>query len=343
MKGSFRSVWVRGGLSAVLLVLVLAGSGSALDTSKAQPKEKETLPAVLDKNAPVSTEELKAIQDHVKKVLKKAVPATVGIRIGRSAGSGVIISADGYVLTAGHVSAAPNRDCTLILPDGKEVKGKTLGWNRAIDSGLIKISEKGKWDFVEMGDSSKLKTGQWCLSVGHPGGFKSGRSPVVRLGRILLASKTLVQTDCTLVGGDSGGPLFDMQGKVIGIHSRIGPLITANIHVPVNTYRDTWDRLVKGDSWSSLRSPNQPYIGIGFERDSDNLAVSDVYPKTPADVAGIKVGDVVAAIDGKKLARRSELAAYLDDKKIGDEITLEILRDKKPVSIKLKLGKRTDD
>src|SRR5207248_6192434 len=116
-------------------------------------------------------------------------------------------------------------------------------------SGLIKITENGKkWPFAEMSDSAKLKKGQWCLSLGHPGGFRRGRAPVVRLGRVLKFDTTLIQTDCTLVGGDSGGPLFDMEGKVIGIHSRIGGAITANVHVPADTYTETWDRLVKGEA-----------------------------------------------------------------------------------------------
>src|SRR5205807_1727365 len=97
--------------------------------------------------------------------------------------------------------------------------------------------------------SADLKKGQWVITVGHPGGFRPDRSPPVRLGRVIESTKSLVRTDCTIVGGDSGGPLFDMTGKVVGIHSRIGAPLSANIHVPVDTYRDTWDRLVKGEVW----------------------------------------------------------------------------------------------
>jgi serine protease Do len=287
------------------------------------------------------------MQAHVKKVLQKVMPATVGIRMGMSAGSGVIIDAEGHVLTAGHVSGAPNRSCTVILPDGRQLKAKTLGQNTAFDSGMIKIidkPEKGKtWDYVEMGDSSKLKPGQWCLAIGQPGGFRPGRTPVVRLGRIQMVGRALVQSDCTLVGGDSGGPLFDMDGRVIGIHSRIGPLITANIHVPVNAYRDTWDRLVKGESWSSLRPANAGYIGISFAFGSDDLIVTEVSEKSPAAKAGLKVGDVVTAIDGKKVTNRRELAAHMESKKVNDEVTLEVLRDEEHMTFKLKLGKRPAD
>jgi len=367
MKGSFRSRLV-GGVSATFLALLILGSTAmqAADAPKTDPKDKvkqpadpkdkvkqavepkDTLkqPAVLEKDAPVSVEELKAIQEHVKTILKKAVPATVGIQIGGASGSGVIINAEGYVLTAGHVSGAPNRDCRLILPDGKVVKGKTLGCNSGIDSGLIKITDKGKWNFVEMGDSAKLKPGQWCLAVGHPGGFKPGRTPVVRLGRVLVSAKGMVQSDCTLVGGDSGGPLFNMEGKVIGIHSRIGPAITANIHVPVNTYRETWDRLAKGESWgrgSRRRPAGSAYLGVGFSLETEDLVITDVYEKSPAEKAGLKAKDIIVAIDGKKIAKRSELAAFMATKKPDDEVSLEVQRDMKPVTVKVKLGKRPAD
>src|SRR5262249_46582566 len=214
-----------------LLMFTLIGPATADD---AKPEVK--LPAVLDKVAPENIEELKAIQLQVRKVLEKAIPCTVGIRIGAAQGSGVIVSKDGYVLTAGHVSGTPGKDCTLVLPDGKTVKGKTLGVNRGIDSGMIKIVEEREWPFVEIGKSADLKAGQWCIATGHPGGYKNGRSPVVRVGRILTPGKSAITSDCTLVGGDSGGPLFDMSGRVIGIHSRIGGSITSNVHVPVDTY-----------------------------------------------------------------------------------------------------------
>src|SRR5438067_853762 len=84
-------------------------------------------------------------------------------------------------------------------------------------------------------DSKDVKNGDWCVCVGHPGGYKEGRTPVVRVGRVLAHNDNHLQSDCTMVGGDSGGPLFDLDGKVIGINSRIGLTIASNIHVPVDT------------------------------------------------------------------------------------------------------------
>jgi S1-C subfamily serine protease len=244
------------GRTAVALLLLggLTAHFAAAQTEEAkkapQPQPKEwTLPPVFSKPAPESLDDLRAIESHVQKVLDKVMPAVVGLRMGPASGSGVIINADGTVLTAGHVSGKPSQNAIIILPDGKQYKGKALGQNKGIDSGMVKITDEGKFPFLEMGDSATLKRGQWVVAIGHPGGFRANRTPVVRVGRILNVNGFVIQSDCVLVGGDSGGPLFDMHGRVIGIHSRINGPIDNNFHVPVNTFRQTYDRLAKGESW----------------------------------------------------------------------------------------------
>src|SRR4030095_1140333 len=103
--------------------------------------------------------------------------------------------------------------------------------------------------FAEMGASDAVKYRQWCLATGHPGGYQEDRQAVLRLGRVSDNESGAIVTDCTLVGGDSGGPLFDLDGRVIGINSRIGQNLAANMHVPVNTYRSSWERMAKGEAW----------------------------------------------------------------------------------------------
>lgn len=312
------------------------------------------VPPAVTKPIPESVEDLKVIQQQVKAVLKKVMPATVAIIIpdprsgGISAGSGVIISQDGYVLTAGHISQKPNQKCTLILPDGKRVPGETLGWHRSRDAGMIKITEKGKWPHLKMGDSTKVESGQWCLTIGHPGGYKPGRPPVVRLGKVLFSNRQWIQTDTPLVGGDSGGPLFDLEGNVIGIHSWISQSINGNMHVPVNTYRENWDRLAKGEEWGrALGSPERPrspvYLGVAFDSDTEDLKITDVYPKTPASAAGMKVDDVIRGIDDRKIDKRRDFLAYLMKKKPGDKVTIQIDRGSKPITLNVVLGKQRSD
>jgi len=352
MKGLWRTTLVAGLALAVLAVGAQAAAPFVQDKTKRIDPEVEKLfelPAALSRSAPESVSDLKAIQDHVKKVIKKVTPSVVGIQIGGSAGSGVIIDSDGTVLTAGHVSGKPGTDCRLVLADGKIVKGKSLGQNKSMDSGLIKITDKGTYPYAKMGDSSKVKISQWVLSIGHPGGYKPTRKTVVRVGRVMKSTSNVIQTDCTLVGGDSGGPLFDMQGHVVGIHSRIGLPITENVHVPINAYKTDWDRLVKGDSWPSfslpfLNSPpaNSAYLGVAFDKNSKELKIDEVTEGTPAERAGLKAGDVIVAIDETKLKTRSELSEFMSKKKPGDEVTIVIKRAGEEKKIKVKLGKRSD-
>jgi len=334
-------------LSRFVFLLLLAGVGAGLTATAQEPAAKPTqgdAPPIA-RLVPETVEDLKAIQKQVRAVLDKVIPCTVGIRLGQGQGSGVIVSRDGLVLTAGHVSGAPGRDCTVILHDGRTLKGKTLGQNRSIDSGMIKIVDEGPFPFVEMGKNDTVKPGDWCVAIGHPGGFRPGRTPVVRLGRVLANTKTLVATDCTLVGGDSGGPLFDLNGRVIGIHSRIGPSITANIHVPVDTYHETWDRLVKGESWGGgIGTPPAvtvpPFMGVQGDPESKEAKIVDIVPDGPAAKAGLKVNDVVLKFDGQKVGPYSELAALIRKKKPGDVVTLEVQRGSETMSFKVTLGKR---
>jgi serine protease Do len=323
----------------------------AVDATAQQPSDvtTERKSSVNDRVVPESVDDLKALQEQVKKVVAKCRQTTVGIFVGNSAGSGVIIKKDDgfYVLTAGHVSGNADRDCQLVLASGRRVKGKTLGANNGIDSGLIKIVDKGTFDCAEAGKSKTLKPGQWVVSIGHPGGFQQGRTPVVRVGRILKVDGNTVQTDCTLVGGDSGGPLFDLEGRVIGIHSRIGLSLNVNFHVPVDTYEETWDRLVKSEVWGGgggffdlFRSGQAGYLGVQVTQTSNGLEIAEVVADSPAAKAGLKPKDMLLKIDGKALNSPEELPRMLSRKKPGDEIKVEYSRDGKAKEIGVKLGKR---
>ncbi len=345
MKRLWAGAWklgMAGSLGCLLVSVTMAA---------APPVEREApLPEAFHKKAPDGVADLKVIEARVKSVLKKTMPAVVAIIIrdpfgpGVAAGSGVIISPDGYVLTAGHISQTPKKECELILQGGKRVKGVTLGWHKSRDAGLIKITTKGQYPSVELGNSRKLKSGDWCLTVGHPGGYRPGRTPVVRLGRVLAAGDKLIQTDTPLVGGDSGGPLFDMRGKVIGIHSWITDQISGNMHVPVNVYREDWDRLAKGDSWGTMiggeRKPRgQAYLGVNFDPESDDLKIRGVTEGQPAEKAGLRAGDILVRLDGEKLEDRSDLMRVLSAKRPGEEITVEVKRNGKAVKARVTLAR----
>jgi serine protease Do len=298
---------------------------------------------VLDQDYPRSIEDLRLIERQVGRVLRKVVPATVGIQIGPSAGSGVIISPDGLVLTAGHVSGEAGRNATLIMPDGRRVRGRTLGLNRRIDSGLVRIAEKGPWPYVEMAQSAGLEEGQWVIATGHPGGFDSDRSPPVRLGRILYANDDVICTDCTLVGGDSGGPLFNMKGEVIGIHSRIGRSVSNNFHVPIATYHDTWDRLASGEVWGGRmptddRGQIRPYLGVNLHGMSERPTVTQVAPGTPAARAGIQVNDVILKFAGTEIANQDAFINELWTTRPGQRVEVVVQRGEETVTLRIVVG-----
>ncbi len=204
----------------------------------------------------------------------KVLAATVGIinqslagggRMGE--GSGIVISEDGLILTAGHVMGQAGAELTVIFPDGRRANAKALGANFTRDSGLVKITDPGKWPHVEMGRSDELKPGAWCLALGHPGGVQKGRTPPVRLGRLLVAGRhgRFLMSDATVISGDSGGPLFDLEGRVIGIHSNIGMNVNQNQHVPIDVFRSQWDDLLASKTFGSPRDM-QPAARISPEK-----------------------------------------------------------------------------
>ncbi|MEX0818371.1 MAG: trypsin-like peptidase domain-containing protein, partial [Pirellulaceae bacterium] len=205
---------------------------------------------VLNRPVPRDTADLRVIERAAVRVAAKVVPCTVGVQVGNNHGSGVVITESGYVLTAAHVTDRPGRNATIRFPDGTTVKGKTLGLHAEADGALIKIIDEGSWPFVPLvtlDDYPYPKPGDWCIATGHPGGFDKDRTPPVRLGRIIDVNDTVIRTDCTINVGDSGGPLFDMQGRVIGIHSRIAEQAAVNLHGPVLAYQESWQAMKDGE------------------------------------------------------------------------------------------------
>lgn len=323
--------------------LVGRGTVSAVET-KTMPvaasadSSQQRLAELLRGESPRTVDDLKLIQTRVHELTKKVIAATVGVQVGPAWGSGVIVSKDGYVLTAAHVSGQPGRDVRFMLADGRVLKGKTLGLYRTLDAGLMKITEEGEYPAVEMARSDELQPNQWCLATGHPGGYQDDRQPVVRLGRVLWNDNAAITTDCTLVGGDSGGPLFDLEGRVIGINSRIGGKITANMHVPVNTFRDTWDRMLKGDAWGHLEG-HEPYIGIRAESKT-SAKIAHVNAGSPAAKAGVKEGDVIVSLNELSISDFDAFRKAIAERQPGDKVKLTIKRGEETLNFDVKLARR---
>lgn len=327
------------------LLVVAADVADATATLKASGAEvvSQNLRKVLDGSAPMGVNDLRAMQGHVRQLSDQLKKCTVGVQVQAAWGSGVIISKDGYVLTAAHVAGQPNRECTFTLADGREVKGKTLGLFRTQDAGLMKITDAGDYPHAELGNSGQLKEGQWCIAMGHPGGYQAERGVVLRLGRVLAVDDKAVTTNCTLVGGDSGGPLFDMDGKVIGINSRIQELLTANHHVPVNAFheRDAWNRLVKGEVWGHMLGQD-PWLGVGGDSEAKEAKIATVKPESPAEKYGLKAGDIVVAFDGRAIADFASLSQAVADCTPNESVKLKLRRGSELLEVRVRLGRKPD-
>jgi serine protease Do len=346
--------WLAGVAVLSLCTLSLAPSTiRAADTKKIDVKWETASDKV-----PENLEELAALQDRVKKVVDKCSASTVGILIGFGAGSAVIVSEDGLVLTAAHVVTGedpngkttpydPGKECRIVLSDGKRVKAKSLGVNSDTDCGMVQITEKnpkegsdGKWPFLPIGKSADVKKGQWVVSLGHPGGPKPGRPPVARLGRVEGSTKELLRSNCTLVGGDSGGPLFDLDGNVIGIHSRIGLTLAHNIHIATEAFKAQWDKLYSSKVFGKVKRP-APLVGLVFsDDDGDDAWVADVPDDSPAGKAGLKAGDTITKVDRRSIKSVEAFREAIQDHKPGENVKFTVRRGTEVLTLTVTLGKK---
>jgi serine protease Do len=285
---------------------------------------------------PRNQADLISLEKQQTKVAEKVNLVTVNIQHGTTQGSGVIITGDGYILTAAHVASRPNKKLSILLHDGTRLEGISMGVNRNMDAGLVRITTarditKNPWPHASLGTSSSLQQGQ-CWMPDRPA--------VVRIGRLLKIQTNTLFTDCSLIGGDSGGPLFDLEGKLIGIHSRIGVDVEENMHVPVDVFDESWSLLVQNKEWGSLPG-FKPAIGVrGTSRtDSEtNCVIASVEPKGPADKAGIRAGDVILKFDGQAIKNFDDLISAVNSVTPGEQVNVELRRDLKSMSLRLIVG-----
>ncbi|MDF1746098.1 MAG: trypsin-like peptidase domain-containing protein [Gimesia sp.] len=333
----------------VLGVLVSAAPLSAQKVKVQKPVSSDPaskLSQVFFKTVPDSLEDLKQIEKKVTSLTESSIHSTVSVRVGDAQGSGVIIdNKAGYILTAAHVIGLAQKNAIIILHDGRRLKGKTMGLNRGMDAGLVKLVENDEIEIdklpqVKMGDISKLESGEWVIATGHPNGYQSGRAPVVRLGRIVSRKKHLIQTDCTLIGGDSGGPLFNMKGEVIGIHSRIGPATSWNFHIPVSAFQNDWEKLVSGDMWGAKPLGQNAVLGVNGIDAEQGCKVTGVTRGFPAEIAGLKENDLIIQLNDQKITGIEQLAGVVQQYKPGQTVQLKLIRDKKTMSFEVQLAAR---
>jgi serine protease Do len=228
------------------------------------------------------------------------------------------------------------------------VTGKVLGANFSKDIAMVQITRRGPWPFAEMGTSKSLTAGDWVLALGHSAGFDAARTPPVRFGRVISRGPGyFLTTDCTLIGGDSGGPLFDLDGKIIGINSSIGVSFKNNNHAGVDGFKQDWDRIKGGEAWGKLSidplgNPDTPALGIGFDcfRGVRGVTVTELIPRSPAAAAGVRRGDVIQTLNGSEISEKSQFLQIIAKQRPADTLKLGILRDRTPLVVDVELSSR---
>ncbi len=293
-------------------------------------------------------QDMKAMEKKVQSAVKRAVPATVSVLAQNFAGSGsgVVVSEDGYVLTAAHVVGNASA-MDLLFPDGSRKTAQVLSANFPRDIALMKINEEGVYPFVEIGDSKQLKITDIVIAMGHPGGFDARRSPPIRIGRVYMpGEKRFIITDCTLVGGDSGGPLFNLAGEVIGIHSSIGGSLASNNHAPTHAAKDHWEDMKAGRNLGNnpfaTWDPDGPVIGVELRNEDGHVVATRVRPDSPADKAGLEDEDIILKINNRTVSEFEGFIRQINAKKPGQKVALKVRRGEETLDFSVRLGRRGD-
>lgn len=268
-------------------------------------------------------------------------------------GSGFIISEDGYVVTNNHVVERAT-DISVILENGEKYEAKVIGRDPKTDLAVIKFEPKGKLQAVKYGNSENLRIGDWVIAIGNPfglgytvtAGIVSAKGRSLGLG----AYDDFIQTDASLNPGNSGGPLFNLNGEVVGVNTAIvaqgqgiGFAIPMNMaHFVIEQLKDG-GKVVRG--WLGVyvqKLTPELASSLGLDEDEGAL-VSDVTPGSPAEKAGIKRGDVIVEFDGKKIDDISDLTTLAAVTSPGTEVDVKLIQDGKQKDLKLKLDEFPDD
>jgi serine protease Do len=267
----------------------------------------------------------------------------------RGAGSGFIVNSDGYILTNTHV-VANAEEVTVRLTDRREFPAKVIGADERTDVAVIKINASNL-PIVKLGDPSRIKTGQWVLAIGSPFGFENS----VTAGIISATARSVpgenyvpfIQTDVAVNPGNSGGPLFNMAGEVIGINSQIfsrtGGFMGVSFAIPIDVARNVEEQLIKtghvvrGRIGVTIQDVNaQLAESFGLDRPRGAL-VSSVEKDGPAARAGVSPGDVILGVGGHPIERFGELSSTIAGMKPGSDAALSVWRNGREQTLNVKV------
>ncbi len=282
-------------------------------------------------------------------------PAPQERRGGNSLGSGFVIDSSGIVITNNHVIADSN-EVTVIFTDGQKLKAEVLGKDAKVDIAVLRVKPEKPLKAVKFADSSKTRVGDWVLAVGNPFGLGG----TVTLGIISARNRNInsgpydnyIQTDASINKGNSGGPLFNMAGEVVGVNTAIlspsGGSVGIGFATPAATLIPIIDQLQK------YGETRRGWLGVRIQNVDDSIAeslalgkargalVAGIDEKGPAKPAGLKAGDVIVTFDGQDVKDSTELPKIVASTPVGKEVDLGIMRDGKPMTLKVTLGRLED-
>ncbi len=276
-------------------------------------------------------------------------------------GSGFLISADGYILTNDHV-AGNAKEITVTLTSGEKYKADLVGTDAVSDIALLKINGKNL-PYLRLGNSEDVIIGEWAIAFGNPFGlFDISDKPTVTVGVVSATKMNLraeegrvyrgmIQTDAAINKGNSGGPLLNSVGEVIGVNTVIYTpnegSIGLGFAIPINRVKTVVAELkrngkIEREYWTGLEVQSMDarvarYFGLD---QAQGVIVSDVKRGSPADRAGFKTGDIIQEVNGEKITDESSIVSIVDDAKVGDVLAMKVFRERRTIDLKLKLEKK---
>ncbi len=278
-------------------------------------------------------------------------------------GSGFIIDKNGYILTNEHVVDEAD-EIEITLPDGRKFMAEVVGTDKRSDIAVLKIKGKNL-PVVTLGDSDKLRKGQWVIAIGNPfGNVVNNPDPTVTVGVVSALHRSLsmgglngrfygnlIQTDAAINKGNSGGPLLNLDGEVVGINTLIfstsGGSQGIGFAIPINKAKKVFKQIVNGEEIT------YPWIGIwiqpvdreimqqfGIDTNGKGALIYKIQPGSPAERAGLHVGDVVIKIAGNEIRNPHELVSVVSNLDVGQKVDVEVIRDGERKVIKVEIGVR---
>jgi serine protease Do len=275
-----------------------------------------------------------------------------GPRESRTNGSGFIIRQDGYLVTNTHVVKDADR-ILVRLADGRSFSGRVVGQDTRVDLALIKIEASGL-PVAALGDSNRLRVGEFVMALGHPFGLEQTVSfgIVSRKGAPLEAALPgfdFIQTDAAVNPGNSGGPLINMAGEVVGINSMATRNGSIGFAIPVNLAKGLLPQLAEkgkvewgwlGVRLSEITPEDAPKYGLTEAR---GILIQEVMAGQPADLAGVKASDVVLSVDGTEVRAPKDLQRIISSTPAGQTVTLKVMRDGKPTEMPVTVGQYREE